>query len=137
MPSEALGRLEIRETQARYGRCIDRQRWEEFGRLFTDDALVEYPDGPLEGREEVEDYARENIEYEFSVHTSQAPIIDVKDDTATGEWYMVVFYESIDGDVGWVLGTYDAEYRYVDGSWLFDYLDAELAYDTAGWHTDG
>jgi hypothetical protein len=60
------------------------------------------------------------------------PRIDLHVDagTGTGEWYLVVYYEKPDGAAGWVFGTYEDEYRRVDGEWKFATVLNEIHHDS-------
>lgn len=131
---EALDRLEIHELRGAYARAIDYGNYEEATEIFTDDAVVNYRGGTCRGGEEVEAYWRENVAYEFSMHTVHMPLISVDGDEATGRWYMVVVYATPDGDEGYVLGWYEDEYRRIDREWLIDEMNMEVTYDTTDYH---
>jgi hypothetical protein len=125
---------QIRELRSRYARAIDHKNWEEAHEIFTEDATVHYRGGPLTGAQEVEDYWRENVHYEYSMHTMQAPVIDIDGDTASGEWYLLEYYVMPDGTDGFCFGWYEDEYRRVDGDWYISYLDMAVEEDTEGVH---
>jgi hypothetical protein len=131
---EVRDRQAIHELRARYARAID---FEEYGRadeVFTDDAEVEYRVGTLHGAGAVEEYWREEVDYEFSMHTVQMPEIDVDGDEATGEWYMLVFYVAPDGAAGHVMGSYSDEYCRTDDGWRIARMGMEIDHDTGGYH---
>ncbi|MFC6719866.1 nuclear transport factor 2 family protein [Natrialbaceae archaeon GCM10025810] len=116
-------------------RAIDTGDWDEFVSLYANDAVVDYPQETLRGRDEIEAFGRGLEEmYEFSVHTAQMPRIDIDRDEAAGRWYMLVFYIATDGSEGYVLGWYDDEYRRIDGEWKFDRIAANVTRDTDGFH---
>ncbi|MEF8900116.1 MAG: nuclear transport factor 2 family protein [Halovenus sp.] len=131
---EALDRLLIQELRGAYARAIDQQDWEAATDIFTDDAVVEYRDGTLHGGQEVYEYWRENVDYEYSMHTMQMPQLEVTGDTATGQWYLFEYYIAADGTSGFVFGWYDDEYRRVDGEWKIAALDMDVVHDTGGYH---
>lgn len=123
----------IKELRSQYATYIDDSEWEEFATLFTEDATVDFGrHEPLEGREEILRFARETIDqlYNYSLHTALMPRIDVDGDTATGLWYLVVFYQRPDGTEGTVTGRYSDKYRRVDGEWKFEHITNVLEYDT-------
>ncbi|WP_254810966.1 nuclear transport factor 2 family protein [Natronosalvus amylolyticus] len=122
------------ELRAAYARAIDYGQWEEYAQLFTTDTEVVYPRETLNGRQAVYEYGRDRVEYEYSMHTAQMPELEIDGNTASGEWYMLVFYIATDGTQGHVLGSYTDEYRRVDGSWKFDRMVATVAHDTGGYH---
>lgn len=127
-------RLEIHELRGAYARAIDYENFGKATEIFTDDAVVNYRGGACHGGEEVEAYWRENVDYEFSMHTVQMPELSIDGDEATGRWYMIVFYVTPDGDEGYVLGWYEDRYTRVDGEWLIDEMEMDVTYDTTGYH---
>lgn len=131
---ELLDRIEIQELRAAYSRAIDYEDYERATEIFTDDAVVKYRGGTCHGGEEVEAYWREKVAYEFSMHTVQMPELEIDGDEATGKWYLVVFYETPDGDEGYVLGWYEDEYRRVDGDWKISEIDMSITHDTTDYH---
>jgi ketosteroid isomerase-like protein len=129
----------LKRLRARYSHAIDHgiqsSEWDEFLSLYTDDAVVDYPQATLEGGAEIEAFARELEEaYEFTMHTAQMPDIVVDGDEAVGNWYLVVFYAASDGSEGYALGRYEDDYRRVDGDWKFSGVKARVSYDTDGFH---
>lgn len=129
---EIADRLDIRKLRADYAHHLDAGQWDEYVGLFTTDAVVEYSTGShrLEGREEIARFAREEIDYDFSFHTAQMPRIEVDGDTATGVWYLCVYYRLPSGEAGWGLGTYEDGYRRVDGEWKFSRVRSSIHADT-------
>lgn len=127
-------RLEICELRSAYARAIDYGNYGEATEIFTDDAVVNYRGGTCHGGEEVAAYWRENVAYEFSMHTVQMPQLSIDGDEATGRWYMIVFYVTPAGDEGYVLGWYEDQYTRVDGEWMIDQMDMEVTYDTTDYH---
>lgn len=135
MTSTTDARHDIRQLRACYGHYLDRGDWEAWANLFAPDATVEFGSyRHLEDRDEIREFGESVVDdlFEFSMHTAQMPLIDVDDDTATGHWYLLVYYELSDGDPGWIYGTYDDEYRRVDDDWKFSYVTNEVAVDTGG-----
>lgn len=131
---EALDRLKIREVRSAYGRAVDQKDWERATDIFTDDAIVEYRDGTLRGGQEVFEYWRDNVDYEYSMHTMQMPELAVEGDTATGQWYLLLYYVAADGTDGFAFGWYEDEYRRTADGWKISALDMAILEDTAGWH---
>lgn len=131
---EALDRLEIHELRSAYSRAIDYENYDRAHDIFTEDAVVNYRSGEKHGVQEVYEYWRDNVEYEFSFHTVQMPEIEIGGDDATGKWYMLVFYVAPNGASGHVMGWYEDEYRRVDGEWKISAMDMAIEHDTAGYH---
>jgi ketosteroid isomerase-like protein len=132
---EALDRLEIHELRGKYSRAIDYENYSDASDVFTEDAVLAYPDTELHGSDEIAEFWREEVEYQFSRHTVQMPSIQIDGDTATGDWYMLVFYVALDGTDGAVMGWYSDEYERVDGNWKIARMEAGVTYDTGGHHT--
>lgn len=137
---QALDYHEIKNLRSKYAQTIDHAaatgEWEEFVALYTEDAVVDYPQTTMQGHDEIEAFGNEIEDfYEFSMHTALMPVIEVNDDQATGEWYMLVVYTATDGSEGYVVGRYEDEYRRVDGDWKFSRIEAIISKDTGGFHT--
>lgn len=135
----ASDRQSIQELRANYSHTIDHGiqsgEWDEFLALYTDDAIVDYPQETLQGPQEIETFAEGLQEaYEFTMHTAQMPRVKVDGDEATGEWYLVVFYAAADGSEGYALGRYEDNYRVVDDEWKFSGIKARVQYDNDGFH---
>ncbi|ELY54912.1 hypothetical protein C491_17484 [Natronococcus amylolyticus DSM 10524] len=52
-----------------------------------------------------------------SWHMLHNPLIEVDGDEATGRWRVEEALVTTEGDAVWAQGTYDHEYRRVDGAW--------------------
>jgi len=138
-PREIQEHLEIRELRSRYAHSIDHGaatgEWDDFMSLYTEDAVLEYPQATITGHDEIRAFCDEIEEmYEFSMHTVQMPAIDIDGDEATGAWYMLVAYTATDSSEGLVMGEYEDEYRREDGEWKFSRIKAIISKDTGGFH---
>jgi ketosteroid isomerase-like protein len=131
---EILDRMEISELRSAYAKAVDNENYERAHEIFADDATVHYRAGTCHGAKEVESYWREKVDYGYSVHTAQMPELTVDGDQASGHWYMIVFYETSDGEEGYALGWYEDEYRRIEGDWKITELDMEITQDTTGYH---
>lgn len=121
---ELAARVEICELRYRYSRHVDDCQWDDWVQLFASDASCDYEGRPpLEGHEEIHEFGASVLdeEYWFTMHIPLLPVIDVnvKDGTATGSWYLVLWYARPDDGAGWRLGRYYDKYRCVDGEWKF------------------
>jgi len=120
--SELAARVEICELRHRYSRRVDDCQWDAWADLFTPDATCDYEGRPpLEGREEIREFGASILdeEYRFTMHVPLLSVIDVQEGTATGSWYLILWYARPDGEAGWRLGRYHDEYRRVNGEWKF------------------
>jgi hypothetical protein len=119
---------EIKRLKARYFRHLDTKQWDKWGSVFTDDARLHMPDGPLDvqGRDVIVATVRELLGGVVTVHHGHMPEIDVVDaERATGIWAMFdeLIYppgEAVDEALPAVLrgyGHYAEEYRRTDDGW--------------------
>lgn len=130
---------ELQELRAGYSHTIDNGiesgEWDPFLSLYSEEAVVDYPDATLTGREEIKSFGHQLEEmYEFTMHTAQMPTFDIDGDKATATWYMAVFYSATDGSAGIALGRYEDEYQRVDDEWKFARVGARVTHDTDGFH---
>jgi len=137
--NEALAYQQLKNLRSQYSHTIDHGAatgdWDDFISLYTEDAVVDYPQETMHGREEIREFSEEIEEYyEYSMHTAQMPMLDVDGDGATGTWYMLVFYIATDGSEGYVVGRYEDEYRRVDDEWKFSRIEAYIDRDSGGFH---
>jgi len=125
----------IRELRYAYAAYLDAGEWEEWGRLFSKDAVFEATDADLiVGREAITEFGRVTIAdlFAHSAHFMANPRIEVDGDRATGHWYVTVFFAHPDGTAGWHGGKYDETYILEGGTWLFDRVTVSIDYETAG-----
>ena len=83
---EISDRMEINELLVRYSDVIDRQSWDEFADLFTEDAVIDYTEmgGPRGGVRETLRFLREALPGFLSYqHLVSNTVIRVDGDTAT------------------------------------------------------
>ena len=110
----------IQRLKHEYCFAIDGGDYERWASLFTDDGRFVRDSGEaFEGHEALHGFASERFDaaMEHSAHVVTNPLIDVDGDTATGQWYLLLFYTDADGTDGWTQARYDDEYRRVDGEW--------------------
>jgi len=110
----------IQRLKHEYCFAIDGGDYERWASLFTEDGRFVRDNGEtFEGYEELHGFASEGFDaaFEHSAHVVTNPVVDVDGDTATGRWYLVLFYRDADGNDGLTQARYDDEYRTVDGEW--------------------
>lgn len=126
---ELLRRLldieEIKQLKARYFRALDRREWDEFGRVFARDAVMEVPEAGLfeRGRDAIVARVRAAVAGARTVHHGHMPEIEITgEDTARGIWAMFDYVEwprpegeARAGLMGY--GHYLEEYAREDGAW--------------------
>ena len=126
--------LEIMQLKSRYCRCVDLRQWDDFRRLFTEDARFEGFAAAPSGADVttfVGGVAR-RLEGSVTVHHCHQPdIVLVGPDTARGTWAMMDYNEwphaigmpaapNAQGFQGY--GYYEEEYQRVQGEWKFRFI---------------
>lgn len=123
----------IVELRHSYAAHLDACRWEKWSRLFAESAIFRVDEGDgRQGRETIRRYARESIDssFEYSHHRMSNPRIDIDGDSASGHWYVDVFFALPDGTAGWHCGEYDDRYVYEDGRWVFEEVSVRIHAET-------
>jgi hypothetical protein len=132
--NELLAIKAIEGTKARYCRFLDTKRWDDFGRLFTDDASLDVsedvtPDmGPqvVHGRAAIVAQVRGAVDTARTTHQVHSPEINLTSaSTATGIWAMqdvVIWPEGVASPVPGLhsltaFGHYHESYVLVSGEW--------------------
>ena len=122
----------IKRLKARYFRLMDTKQWDDFGKLFTEDAVMDMS-GELErvgldaqagithGNQVIAAMVRESVDVAVTCHHGHMPEIELTSDTtATGIWAMFDYvdfagtgpYPGLKG-----YGHYHETYEKVDGEW--------------------
>jgi len=143
-PSKALAIAAIRQLKSRYCRLLDLKQWEEWGELFTSDAIMivkddvppELGDPTLRGRAAIVAQVRSIIHPAISAHQVHEPDITVRSATkAEGIWGMHDFVTWPDGVASPVpframegFGYYYENYRCVKRRWLIASLELRRLY---------
>lgn len=95
----------IKQTKARYFRCIDTKRWDDFAQVFAEDAVMDMSgelkragadgsSGIIQGREGIRDFVKTAVEAAETVHHGHMPEINLTSAaTAEGIWAM---YDVVD-----------------------------------------
>ena len=87
---------DIKQLKARHLRLQDLQRWEEWGLVFTNDAVIEIPgtDIVYRGREEIVRNMSAGLVGARTVHYGNMPEIElVAESAARGIWSVFVYVE--------------------------------------------
>jgi SnoaL-like domain len=122
---ELFDREAIKECKARYFRCMDEKKWDEWALVFTEDARMEVPEADMEvdGRDAIVAAVSGVLEGVRTVHHGHMPEIEITSPTtARGVWAMQDFLQMPEGSplgmksmTGW--GHYTETYELVDGEW--------------------
>jgi hypothetical protein len=115
----------IKRLKARYFRCMDEKKWDEWAMVFAREVHMEVPEAAMvvDGRAEVVASVSGVLEGVRTVHHGHMPEIELTGpDTARGVWAMedyVEFPPSADGSRQGLrgYGHYHEEYVREDGEW--------------------
>jgi hypothetical protein len=123
---QRLGAIEeIKQLKARYFRCMDTRRWDEWGQVFATDCVMEVPEADMvnRGRDEIVRTVSGALKGATTTHHGHMPEIEITGpETARGIWAMFDYVEwpaPESGDrVGLMgFGHYIEEYTKADGQW--------------------
>jgi len=118
----------IKQLKARYFRAIDTKQWDDFGKVFARDAVMEVPEVDMTktGRDEIVAFVSTALTGARTVHHGHMPEIDLTSGTtATGVWAMEDLLRWPAGGPfgsmhGW--GHYHETYTKEGGSWRIQTL---------------
>jgi hypothetical protein len=113
----------IKQLKYRYAQLVDSRDWREFANLATEDAIWDFVDvGCFVGRDEIIRCTRDIFlaTYSFLMHMFHNPIIEVRGNKATGQWYFeAAATDAAKNRAVWLAGKYDEEYVKINGAWKF------------------
>ena len=134
----------IIEFKSRYCYLADKRDWESWCDLFTEDATLEIGAlGRFEGRAKIREHMETttNATQPWFAHMVHNPIIEVKGNEASGEWYFEVPCDfkgmSWGEGAGWMQGKYTERYVKTAGGWKIAYLQADfniISSHAKGWY---
>lgn len=130
----------IKKLQVAFCYANDSFNWQGVVELFTDEAVAEFgPFGHYEGKAEITKFYRDMLppSMSFMQHMCHNPIIEVKGEKATGEWYFEASVtQAPTPKAMWIAGKYEGEYVKVGGEWKFKTLAVKFYFNTPyedGW----
>lgn len=118
---ELIEKEAIKELKARYCRYMDTKRWDEWGQLFTEDALLTTAGGPVTGRDAIRDMVHAAMEGIPSSHQAFLPEITLNGENAASGIWAAMFIQSEGRTTG--VGHYHETYAKVEGAWLISSCD--------------
>jgi hypothetical protein len=130
-------REEIAKLKARYCNFVDggwdrlTHDYDGVASLFVEDGLWEAGASPAlrgETREGIRDYFKKAQDISFAFHRITNPIIEINDDTATGNWHVLVALTLPDGKRVWVAGIYNDDFVRTPEGWKFKTLSFRQAF---------
>jgi hypothetical protein len=95
---------QIKQLKARYFRYLDTKQWDDWGTVFTDDAMLVNPHAraePLRGRAQIVATNQENLANVITVHHGHMPEIEILGEgRARGVWAMfdLLLFPTRDGN---------------------------------------
>jgi hypothetical protein len=130
----------IKKLKYQYAHLVDTRNWQDFAMLATEDAIWDFGDlGVYKGREEIIHFTRDIIlkTYSFMMHMFHNPIIEVRGNEASGQWYFEVpATDATKNRAVWISGKYEEEYLKVNGTWKFRKVVGKIYFITPydeGW----
>ena len=135
-PDAHADRLAVEQLKYRYLRTLDLKQWDEFAACFTPEASGDYAGLAFASRDEIVAYMRANLGPELiTAHTAHHPEIEIRDDAATGVWYLQDTV--IAPDLGFVLegaAFYQDRYIRTDDGWRIQHTGYRRTYEMS-WST--
>ncbi|WP_116100699.1 nuclear transport factor 2 family protein [Amycolatopsis thermalba] len=123
-PIRALAdRAELAELVARHSVWLDEGRYDETGRLFTEDVVVTSLRGEARGIEALVELARSGHDtYVRTLHSKANLVIDVDGDTATVRAHDIAVFVLDDKTEAVAAGVHHYRARRTAGAGRFDHL---------------
>ena len=128
---------QIQKLQVHYVNCLTKASWPEVYDCFSEDAVVDFPQGVAKGKDAVKAMFQDIVEQmhiglegNFVVH----PIVEVQGDQATGSWLLYIqfarprdlpsdFTDALGGEhPDWMQGYYEMAYVRENGQWKISLL---------------
>jgi hypothetical protein len=120
----------IRQLKAQYAFFLDTKDWDGFRRLFTDDMVGQFGDGPeIVGGKRFTELAAEAADAATTVHHFHEPVLRLTSaTTATASWPVLAYLHYPDGSQPTTqnYGHYHERYRLTDDGWRIAYLHMTL-----------
>jgi len=130
----------IKKLKAKYCYYADTGQFDELIALFAETAKLELgPIGAFEGKAVIDGFFRQGMKEDisFSMHTLHNPIIKVKGEQATGEWYFFLpATHTKTNRAIWMAGKYEEEYVKEAEEWKFSLIKVIFKFRTPydeGW----
>lgn len=117
-------RAELADLVARHSLWIDESRFDETGRLFTEDVVVTSPRGQARGIDALVALVRKGHDtYARTLHSKSNVVFDIDGDTATVRAHDIAVFVIDDKTEAIAAGTHHYRARRTDDGWRFDRLD--------------
>jgi hypothetical protein len=126
----------IKKLQRAYGYYVDKGLWEDLAKLFTEDAVANYPAGTFIGRASIREHLYMNVgghnigdlglgDGRLYDHMNIQPVVHLLPDgkTAKGRWRAFAMFGTFGGPAVWAEGIYEMTYVKEKGTWKIQRLD--------------
>jgi hypothetical protein len=121
---ELADRAELADLVARHSLWIDEARYDETGRLFTEDVMVTSRRGPARGTEAIIAAARAaHDRYQRTLHSKSNLVIELDGDVATVQARDLAVYVLDDQTEAVAAAIHHYGARRTPAGWRFDRLD--------------
>ncbi|RYG88806.1 nuclear transport factor 2 family protein, partial [bacterium] len=117
----------IKRLQHAYGHFQEAGAWDDLAELFTRDAVAEFPDGAVSGREAIRRHFMRDANRsssglaagQLNVHLLLQPIVTLGDDArgARGTWHEMTLLGRYGESASWVGTILENDYAMEQGSW--------------------
>ncbi|MDN3359181.1 nuclear transport factor 2 family protein [Actinomadura sp. DC4] len=117
-------RTELADLVARHSLWIDGRRYDDTGRLFTEDVVVTSPRGEARGIEALVELVRSGDDrYVRTLHSKSNLVIDVEGETATVRAHDIAVFVIDDKTEAVAAGFHRYGARRTEDGWRFDRLE--------------
>jgi hypothetical protein len=121
---ELADRAELADMVARHSLWIDERRYDETGRLFTEDVVVKSPRGEARGIEALHGLVRKGHDtYRRTLHNKCNLVIEVNGETATVRAHDIAVFVIDDKTEAVAAGFHRYAARRTEDGWRFDRLE--------------
>ncbi|NUS55230.1 MAG: nuclear transport factor 2 family protein [Streptomycetaceae bacterium] len=119
-------RAELADLVARHSLWIDECRYDETGRLFTEDVVVTSPRGHAHGIPALVELVRKGHDmYAGTLHNKSNLVVDIDGDTATVRAHDIAVFTIDDKTEAIAAGSHHYRARRTEDGWRFDRLDVK------------
>lgn len=121
---ELADRSDLADLVARHSLWLDEARWDETGRLFTEDVVVTSPRGQAHGIEELLALVRKGHDvYARTMHNKSNLVIEIDGETASVRAHDLAVFVIDDKTEALAAGIHTYGARRTGDGWRFDRLE--------------
>jgi len=143
-----VSKVEINELMSIYEMMLDHYDMDaiedhimDFLDIFTENCVIDYEGyPPLEGKDEYGEFLMDYYTGDTTIvdcfHFAANPVIEVNNDTASGQWNFFGPYTYKEVGAAWHFSWYDNKFKRVNGEWKIDRITLTTKYKSpyqVGW----